>query len=97
MPEINEQAILNQAIQDLEPQVPIRSWSRDGDVLTLYLASGDAIEYNWKEGRATESAVPEGDLSQLLKSELLDIAADVELDGRSKMTKAELSRTNKEG
>ena len=90
--QLNEQALLNQAIQDLEPQVPIRSWRRDENILTLYLADGRVIAYDWQERQALADgvSVPAGDMSELTKDDLMSIAQDVDLHGRSSMTKAEL-------
>ena len=92
MPEtqhLDENAILRQAIHDLEPQVPIRSWQRDDDVLTLYLADGRTIRYDWRSRRSADLQIPD-DLDDLLKAELQEIAKTHNIDGYSTMLKAEL-------
>lgn len=90
--QVDEQAILKQAIADLDPQVPIRSWRRNDNVITLYLADGRAIAYDWKQRQALAEGVTvyAGDLNELNKDALMQIAQDVDLPGRSTMTKADL-------
>lgn len=92
MPEqLDENAILSQAIRDLNPQVPVRSWQRDGRVLILHLANGRQIDYDWQSGEtlAGDEAGPTR-LADMLKDELVKLAQLADIPGRSSMTKAEL-------
>lgn len=94
MPEqVDEQAILRQAIDDLNPQVPIRSWRREDNLLVLHLADGRTIHYDWHEGAAANSAqtlIPEGNLAGHLKSDLQMVAQALGVDGWRDMLKADL-------
>ena len=87
---------LQQIAQELDLDTPIHSYELQGGILHLYLANdGRAVYPPLDEAGGADDVVviPAGDLSRFKKTELLDIAAEIDLPGRSSMLKDELVAT----
>ena len=88
-------ALLQDVAEQLEIGVPIRAWEVVNGRLVLHLAYNQTATWPPEDtgesgGQPEVALIPAGDLSKLRKTELLELAAAVGVEGRSSMLKADL-------
>lgn len=87
-----DEATIRRAVDELHIDVPVYGGRVVGDRLELQLYGG-AVAYWPQEPTTTESAIPAGDLSDLLKDELKEIARIHGVEKWNQMLKADLVAT----